>query len=98
MYVPSNLYFFLELQHSVIPLYAHHNSTDVPHVYIPITKIETFVILWYLSRTYKYIQTNHHNACNHAGIYVYILYAADQANDNCILEKACSITTKMLNT
>ena len=43
--VPPNLYFFLELQHSVIPLYVHHNNTDVPHVYIPSTKIETFVIL-----------------------------------------------------
>ena len=66
-YLPSSLYFFLELQHSVILLYVHHNSTDVPHVYIPSTKIETFVILWYLSKKHaiicKHKHTNSQSYC-----------------------------------
>ena len=49
-YVHMNIHvpFFsslLPLRHSVIPLYIHHNNTDIPHVYIPSTKIETLVIL-----------------------------------------------------
>ena len=54
-YVPSKLIFLLLLQHLVIPLYNHHNNTDVPHVYIPSTKIEIFVILWYLSKRHTNI-------------------------------------------
>ena len=48
-YVPLKLSFFLVPQISVILLYTHHNNTDVPHVYIPSTKMETCVILLYLS-------------------------------------------------
>ena len=47
-YVCTYIPFFTSLllmPHSVIALYIHHNNTDIPHVYIPSTKIETFVIL-----------------------------------------------------
>ena len=62
VYVPLKLSFFLVPQISVIPLYNHHNNTDVPHVYIPSTKMETCVILQYLSeKKSKYTYVHHLN-------------------------------------
>ena len=56
MYVPSESF---AQKHLVNFLYNHHNSNDVPNVYIPSTMIETCTILQYsLSSEIKmYIQS-----------------------------------------
>ena len=73
----TNLPFLPLSQQSMILLCSHHSTTDMPHVYIPSTMMETFIILQYLSLSAR----NYHLCmCTGASIIAY-MHLTDKHHD-----------------